>query len=450
MVAIEEEGWGMKRGAVATAVLTGVVVLGATLMQNVGTGFGPVKTIALTAFPKPSSPLTVCKGTVVILRAELSDGEKDVWISFYKDGTFYQKKQSDYYGVAEVEFKTADYPARTYKFQAKAKADSYQDSNKVEVKVVEVGLDAISAGNTPDISPLICLNAQTEYKKAKWKATVKPTGTRATVSVTSGGVTVSPTSVSNGDEIEVTGTAIGAYVIQLAHGDLPTCTATGGSDVFRFAKIDTQFRAGQNDGAPGDRNHTRGTDKKNILSVFLPDVTTTPPITSYSPSRQFTATLRIDTEGTSQYTRGVTADVEVLVFEEGEITAGGIMGLDPTGTPISIASGTLSVSTGVSIGGDAPSVVTHTVSAPQFLVQWMDFKAIAREIVTQKNDAAFTGAAFPKSLEVVATSQGEGQVSYFTILGISVHGLAFTGDPDDYEAAWLPVQPDFEDYRIVE
>ena len=127
----------MKRGAVATAVLTGVVVLGATLMQNVGTGFGPVKTIALTAFPKPSSPLTVCKGTVVTLKATLSDGLDGVVVAFLKDGNDWKEDTTENGGIATVDFLTANHAAGTYVFQAKEYVDGYGVSNEVEVNVCE-------------------------------------------------------------------------------------------------------------------------------------------------------------------------------------------------------------------------------------------------------------------------------------------------------------------------
>ena len=45
--------------------------------------------------------------------------------------------------------------------------------------VCEVSLTPVSAGNTPDISPDLCINAQSGYRTARWQATVLPEGATA-------------------------------------------------------------------------------------------------------------------------------------------------------------------------------------------------------------------------------------------------------------------------------
>ncbi len=136
----------MKMLAVAASVvaaLISVAILGFTPESSPPSGekrpgYGPEKTISLTAFPKPSSPLTVCKGTVVTLRATLSDGLDGVVVAFLKDGNDWKEDTTENGGIAEVDFETANVAAGTYKFQAKEYHDGYGTSNEVEVTVLQV------------------------------------------------------------------------------------------------------------------------------------------------------------------------------------------------------------------------------------------------------------------------------------------------------------------------
>jgi hypothetical protein len=110
-----------------------------------------------------------------------------------------------------------------------------------EIVVLKVDLEPVAAGNTPDLTDgRICINAQTEYKKAKWKAVVKPSGT-ATVTPVSGGVTVTGgAGLSDGDTFWVEGgTTVGDYEIKITHDSLATCTATASEKVFTFVKEET-------------------------------------------------------------------------------------------------------------------------------------------------------------------------------------------------------------------
>ena len=191
------------------------------------------------------------------------------------------------------------------------------------------------------------------------------------------------------------------------------------------------------------------------IEVHLPDLTTTPVTTTYNPTRTFTATFKIKVVGTSSYAGGVTADVIVAVYEDGEITAGGILGVNLAGNPVALSTGALSVQTRVKIGGAAGGVVPHSVAAPQFLFKLMDSKPISTIINSSRNDTPFAGTAFPKTLDVVVESSGSGSVSYVNVPLVGpVHGLAYTtgGDPGDpYEASWWwPTdQPQLTDFRIV-
>jgi hypothetical protein len=108
----------------------------------------------------------------------------------------------------------------------------------VAFTVVKVDLTPIPAGNTPELADgRICLNAQPQYKKAKWKATVLPNGTTATViPVSPGTVTViSGAGLANGATFWVEGqTTGGDYQIKITHDALSTCTDTDGEKCFRF------------------------------------------------------------------------------------------------------------------------------------------------------------------------------------------------------------------------
>lgn len=331
------------------------------------------------------------------------------------------------------------------------------------VHVCEVSLSRSTGGTTPnpDIWPKICTNAQEVYKTAKYTTTVKGgTTTGATLTVNSphmltAGSDPRTITVNDGDVITVMGLGTTAYTLTLTHpntestGNSIQATATG--EVFKFQRDTATFVGGADSGT--QRNSSTGTDKSNILKVELPDPTTTPVTTTYNPLRTFTATLKIKTVGTSSYTRGVTADVAVDVFEQGEIHAAGILGFDLGGNPIAIATASLTVQTKTTISGAAGGVVPQQVYAPQYLIKLMDSKVLGNLLSTSRGDVSFTGSAFPKTIDVVVESSGAGTVSYVVVPLVGpVHGLAFTqnGVPAaPYKTSWNTAQPGFSDYKIV-
>lgn len=119
--------------------------------------------------------------------------------------------------------------------------DHYDTATRT-IRVLGVDLEAIAAGNTPDlVYGRMCFNAQDDYKKAKWKAIVKGGGTAAvsstgTVSVSFSGEEDSDTSALNdGDKFWVNSpSATGTYEITITHNDLAACTATDDEKVFEF------------------------------------------------------------------------------------------------------------------------------------------------------------------------------------------------------------------------
>lgn len=118
----------------------------------------------------------------------------------------------------------------------------------VSVVVCEVDATPIPVpGNNPDISPDMCLNAQANYKKARWKVTVKPSGTTATFLVNMNAIG-SATGVVDGQEIEVTPNTPfgpGEYGVQVFHDDLSSCYITkNGYKVFQFEFQDVSMVPG--------------------------------------------------------------------------------------------------------------------------------------------------------------------------------------------------------------
>ena len=127
-----------------------------------------------------------------------------------------------------------------------ASDDLTSESDTMTLKVVNVGLQKISGLRSPALADAgrICLNAQDEYKKAKFKATVKPEGTTAKVSSTGYDANVNVSGASsgvdtnnlmNGDEIWVEEAGeTGTYEITLEHKDCSDSTDTYSETVFEF------------------------------------------------------------------------------------------------------------------------------------------------------------------------------------------------------------------------
>jgi hypothetical protein len=120
--------------------------------------------------------------------------------------------------------------------------EDHWDTATRDIRVLEVGLEAIATGNTPDLeNGRMCFNAQEEYKKAKWKAIVKGDGTARVsstgdVSVGFAGIDGSdPSALADGDEFWVNSPSEpGTYEITIVHNDLSACTGSDGELVFRF------------------------------------------------------------------------------------------------------------------------------------------------------------------------------------------------------------------------
>ncbi|MFA7235642.1 MAG: hypothetical protein WC058_02160 [Phycisphaeraceae bacterium] len=99
-------------------------------------------------------------------------------------------------------------------------SESDAETPHVEITVVKVGLEFMPSNNTPDIGKKICTNAQVQYKKTKWKAMVLPVGTTANIT-TSPNVSTSKSTVTNGEEFEISAMAgddsLGSYQVKITH-----------------------------------------------------------------------------------------------------------------------------------------------------------------------------------------------------------------------------------------
>jgi hypothetical protein len=129
-------------------------------------------------------------------------------------------------------------------FDKAANTTSYKtasDSMTLDVKTFSVGLEAVPAGNNPELaSGRICRNAQLDYRKAKWKVTVLPEETTATVTPVSDNVTITGGGgIINNDAVWVNGVVVGEYKIKVTHDDCDLCTSTNGENVFVFKFANT-------------------------------------------------------------------------------------------------------------------------------------------------------------------------------------------------------------------
>jgi hypothetical protein len=117
---------------------------------------------------------------------------------------------------------------------------------RVDFDVYDVDLYKESAGNSPDLDAgQICINAQSQYNRAKYKAFVWPFGTTASVGVAAGssvtdltfdGIDGADTSaLEYGDEFWVIGDEqVGDYEITLTHNACSDAKDTDGDTVFKF------------------------------------------------------------------------------------------------------------------------------------------------------------------------------------------------------------------------
>ena len=124
------------------------------------------------------------------------------------------------------------------------------DSDTDTVRMIKVELETVKITDTNDAyyrdvdigDARICLNAQEEYKRVKYRATVLPTGTQAAVTSTGDATVIfagidgsDPHNLENGHEFYVVEDGeTGTYEITLTHDDLSICTATAGNEVFEL------------------------------------------------------------------------------------------------------------------------------------------------------------------------------------------------------------------------
>jgi hypothetical protein len=196
-------------------------------------------------------------------------------------------------------------------------------SKTTKIYVVDVDLEKLSAGNSPDLEPgRICINAQACYKKAKWKAIVKGVGTASVTSTGAVDVTFSgidgsnPSALADNDTFwAIGGTEIGTYEITITHNDLSTCIDTDTEKVFKF-KFDGPTKTSDNGavfpaGGEASRNDTGGwVDAPKRL----------PPVSNDSAGYvEWAYDLKVMTEPSGLYSGDVQAKANVTFESDGRM-----------------------------------------------------------------------------------------------------------------------------------
>jgi len=317
------------------------------------------------------------------------------------------------------------------------------DTQFFTIKAFQVKLEALASSQSPDISPLICLNAQDAYKKTKWKATVLPDG-MADVEV-SDQVSSNKTSVSDDEVIELTGSETGQYTITLSHNSLSSCSDSGTGDVFQFVGTQVSHTVS---GRSSAGSTIGGTPSSSTITIDLPGGGAGPSIPATSATRSFTTTIGIDVVGTNQFSEGLSADVTYRASEDGTLLAlsfPGFKGIGPLTANISSLTTIKLNATGASITGQTSP---NSASAPQSAFKLADVAAIGGALEAVGDDVVFTGA-FPRTITGTTTASAEATVD---ILQLDV-GVA-TVEASGKAKTTKPYQVDFvgrllSDFKIT-
>jgi hypothetical protein len=300
-----------------------------------------------------------------------------------------------------------------------AKTTSYKkasDSMILDVKAFSVGLEAVPSGNKPELeSGRICLNAQPEYKKAKWKVTVLPEGTTATVTPVSGGVIVSDGAHLTNDQTcwALGGTVTGNYTNKITHDMCNLCTATNSEKVFKFVKRDLGITGGpETPYTPFDNTDTfycssvskTGGDtfessiKLKMSKLYAPIST---PVINQEVEYQY----KMETAPFGCYEGKIESGLSVFVSENVLINASGVFGNNfvlLSSVKIKFTD-TITIS-GLARGNGSCTPHLHSVQVPVNMVQFDDGISIkddllwmttpvfnVNEIVTVKNTCTMEG-----------------------------------------------------------
>lgn len=187
--------------------------------------------IIFTANPTPSGPLNGLQWSCRY--REGTEDEWSNWSSFYGDGD------------ATLELDPGAWMGPGF-YQVRARNgsnDIWCDPN--EVKVVQVNLEP--QAHSPLTVGQICSNAQAEYRRSPWKATVIPGGTTATVGATGAAVIGEGSLMVTDDEIfyvnSIDEATVGPYRVVITHNDCSDCPQESEEyDVFKF--WNTELTAG--------------------------------------------------------------------------------------------------------------------------------------------------------------------------------------------------------------
>ncbi len=121
------------------------------------------------------------------------------------------------------------------------KCGGVDTGDTITIKGCSVELECVghTGGSLLDVED-VCVNSQSTYQKTKWKVNVEPSGTDATVTLTSGAmvnvtaISGSLSAMSDGDEFWVEANGYGGhgdYTLSVSHNEVSGCTDSGGGSV---------------------------------------------------------------------------------------------------------------------------------------------------------------------------------------------------------------------------
>ena len=194
--------------------------------------------------------------------------------------------------------------------------------------VIQVGLTCLGSSDssgttlTPSLNQNMCMNAQPEYTKSLWQATVKPAGTTAKVQNDNGTVTVTfqefggsdPNALTDGQKFWVIAPTTGSggdYKIKLVHSEdcqsSPVCSASGNGKAFKLKFVDLEPQSCT------PSSHTAGGSClcSGPSSILLVSVNTSGTATQ-GADQSMQYTLKVVTDPANAYSGNATVSAQVL------------------------------------------------------------------------------------------------------------------------------------------
>jgi len=336
-----------------------------------------------------------------------------------------------------------------FTFNLDVAGTSFATSIPAEIEVLgDVNLLPVDDDSRPNLDAgLICINAQDEYKRAKWKAEVKDGDDFAFVTVESGDVKFEDDAetlmVFDQQEFWVYSDGEhGTYKLKIRHPQ---------GDVTKYAESKQfEFVVRAKDEGVSDPTSTNISLSTHSPSVIKPGVQANSPDTivfdfhTRSISNKSHRESRIETMPEGVYNGNVKATTKIIGSQRGVLTAWGTVGINPTGTPIAISGSSLSWNGKITFsgGGMAAPIVRDDggkqANAPNLILLMLNAN-IRHSFETEPFERTFTINEWMKieaEIEVEGHKNGVAQTlgaGYFTRDGILVEPLyinAGTGIPE--------------------